>query len=115
MQNYEKYMTESEMQGVKGFAEKVKRLLGPSLLEFSVFGSKVRGDFDQESDIDILVIMESEDWHVREEVVNIAADINMEYGCNISPVIYSRREHEMNRYFGTLFIKEIEREGIPIA
>lgn len=115
MQNYEKYLTDSEKQGVRAFAEKVKRLLGSSLLEFSVFGSKVRGDFDQESDIDILVVIEDEDWRVREEVVKIASDINMEYECNISPVIYSRREHEMNRYFGTLFIKEIEREGVPIA
>ena len=50
---------------------------------------------------------------VREEVVNIAADINMSTDV-IYLLLFTRREHEMNRYFGTLFIKEI-REGIPIA
>ncbi|MBI5235243.1 MAG: nucleotidyltransferase domain-containing protein [Deltaproteobacteria bacterium] len=96
------------------FHEKVCALLGDTLVQACIFGSKVRGDFDEESDIDILIVMDSDDWRVRHEVSNIAADINVEYDCNISPVIYSRREHEKNRYFGTLFIQEIEKEGIPL-
>lgn len=93
----------------------MKRVLGPSLLELRIFGSKIRGDFGAELDIDILLVIESEDWHVQEEICNIAANINLEHDCNISPVIYTRREHERNKYFRTLFIQEVEREGVSLA
>ncbi|MEK6791717.1 MAG: nucleotidyltransferase domain-containing protein [Deltaproteobacteria bacterium] len=114
MRNYERHLGVSERKGVSLFHEKVRALLGNVLVEASIFGSKVRGDFDEESDVDILLVIDSDDWRVRDAITNIAADINIEYGCNISPVIYSRREHEKNRYFGTLFIQEVEKEGIPL-
>ncbi len=115
MVKYERFLTTSERQAVRAFAQKVKQFLGPSLVEMRLFGSKVRGDFDPESDIDILLLIELEDWKLREEITRIAADTNLEYGCNISPVIYTRREHERNRYFRTLFVQETEREGLPLA
>lgn len=113
--DYEKYLTDNEKEGVKTFVDKVKQLLGPSLIKLRIFGSKVRGDFDMESDIDILLVVESEDWHVRGEIINIVAEVNLEYSCNISPVIYTSREHEMNKYYKTLFVQEVEREGVPLA
>ena len=115
MHNYEKYLNTSERQGVNIFAEKVKRLLGSSLLDIRIFGSKVRGDFNDESDIDILLIIDSEDWHIREEISKITADVDMEYGCNISSVIYTRHEHEKNKYFRTLFVQEVEKEGVSLG
>lgn len=114
MRGYEKYLTDSETIGVKKFIERVRQFVASHLLELYIFGSKVRGDFDKESDIDILLVIESDDWHIREEISNIAADINLEFDCNISPVIYTQREHEKNKYFQTLFIQEVEREGVSI-
>jgi predicted nucleotidyltransferase len=115
MQSYEKYLNTSERQGVSVFVKKIKQLLGLSLLEIRIFGSKVRGDFDAESDIDILLVIRDEDWHIREDISKITADINLEYGCNISSVIYTQEEHEKNKYFRTLFIQEVEKEGVPIG
>jgi len=105
-------LTEKERLGVSLFVRKLKKLLGKQLLELKLFGSKARGDFDDESDIDILVVVDSNDWKLRKKICAIATDADIQYGCNISPVIYTREEHEKNRYFRTLFIQEIEREGI---
>lgn len=115
MQDYEKYLNAKERQGISVFSERVRRFLGASLLDLRIFGSKVRGDFDKESDIDIMLVIESEDWHIQEEITKISADINMEFDCNISPVIYTRLEHEQNKYFKTLFIQEVEKEGISLV
>ena len=115
MQSYEKYLSENEREGVNAFAEKVKKLLGYSLLELRIFGSKVRGDFDKESDIDILLVIDSDDWHLQEAISKIAADINMEFDCNISPVIYTKLERERNKYFRTLFTQEVEKEGVSLV
>ena len=115
MQPYEKYLKERERQGVNAFVKRVKQFLGLALLEICIFGSKVRGDFDSESDIDILLIIDSDDWHLQEAISKITADINMELDCNISPVIYTKREHERNKYFRTLFTQEVEKEGVSLV
>lgn len=115
MRGYEKYLSENEIQGVNVFAERVKLFLGISLVDIRIFGSKARGDFDKESDIDILLVIDSDDWHTQDEISKIASDINIEFDCNISPVIYSGLEHDKNKYFKTLFIQEVEKEGISLA
>jgi len=50
-----KHMNEKERQALKRFGETVKRRLGEYVVTISVFGSKVRGDFTETSDIDILI------------------------------------------------------------
>lgn len=115
MHNYEKYLNAKERQGINQFVKKARHLLGQSLIDIRIFGSKVRGDFDRESDIDVLLVIDSDDWHMRNEISNIAADVNIEFDCNISPVAYTKREHEKNKYFRTLFIQEVEREGVSLA
>ena len=115
MQDYEKYLSAAEKQGISVFTKRVRKFFGASLLDIRIFGSKVRGDFDKESDIDILLVIDSDDWHLQDEISKIAADVNMELDCNISPVIYTHREHERNKYFRTLFIQEVEKEGVSLA
>lgn len=115
MQSYEKYLNLKERAGIHRFVERARHLMGQSLIDIRIFGSKVRGDFDKESDIDILLVIDSDDWHIQEEISKIAADVNMEFNCNISPVIYTHREHEKNKYFRTMFIQEVEREGISLV
>lgn len=117
---YESHLTCSERVGVRLFVERVRELLGDKILEFRIFGSKVRGDFKPDSDIDILLVLDSDDWRIREKISNIAAEIDIvdiAYGpgIGISPVVYSMREYEKNRYFGTLFIRDVEREGVSLG
>ncbi|MFQ5976423.1 MAG: nucleotidyltransferase domain-containing protein [Candidatus Hydrothermarchaeales archaeon] len=102
-----KGFTKKERQGVCLFAKKVKELLGEKLLEIKLFGSKARGDFDEESDIDILLVIDSKDWKFQQKICAIATDANIEHDCNISPVIYTKEEHEKNKYFRTKFIQDL--------
>ncbi|MBI5234565.1 MAG: hypothetical protein HY880_09445 [Deltaproteobacteria bacterium] len=100
---------------VKLFVKEVRVFLGNSLFDLRMFGSKIAGISDLDSDIDVLLVIGSDDWRVREDISNIAADINMEYGCNISPVIYTKTEYDKNRYFNTLFVQEVEKKGAPLG
>jgi predicted nucleotidyltransferase len=40
-----------------------------------LFGSKARGDDKPDSDIDMLVIVASDDWHIRDKVYDVATDM----------------------------------------
>ena len=47
----------SEFKEVKKFLDNVAKLLGNSVVEISLFGSKVRGENNEGSDIDVLVVV----------------------------------------------------------
>jgi len=50
-------LNQKEKQAVKAFVSAIRKNLKSQLLEAKIFGSKVRGDFSQDSDIDILIIL----------------------------------------------------------
>ena len=53
-----------------------------------IFGSTVRGDFDDESDIDLLVITK---WPYsrfeRHQITDMVFEVNLKYGTNISSTV----------------------------
>ena len=50
------YLKLNEQNAVSQFITRIKAELGKNLIAVNLFGSKVRGDFDAHSDIDILII-----------------------------------------------------------
>ena len=53
-------MTEEKIQEVvKQFAEEAKMIYGKTLQKVILYGSCARGDFEQDSDIDIMVLPDS--------------------------------------------------------
>lgn len=111
---YESYLTKDEQIALRLFIQQVRSLLGDNLISIELFGSKIRGDFDKESDLDILLILNKRDWTTSHRISLIVTDINLEYDCNISPVIYTRVEYQKTQRFNTLFAQNIEKEAIAL-
>jgi len=108
------YLNSTEKKAVKEFADRLKKLLQTKLVNIILFGSKVRNITNSESDIDILVLLKDKNKDILNRIVNVLVDIQLKYDANISPVIYSEYEFNMNVKLGASFIKHIENEGIPL-
>ncbi len=88
-----------------------------------LFGSHARGDARPDSDVDVLVVVNwpqerlpngfyaafSGDPRWR-EIINIAADISLEYSIFISPTVIS--EHRYNEW--SPLVNQVKREGIVL-
>ena len=72
------------------FVEQVRAVLGNSLIELKLFGSKAAGRDQPESDIDVLVAVEEGGVEVEDEVLDIAFDINLKHEVYISPRVIDR-------------------------
>ncbi len=107
-------MNLNERRAVKEFVKKLKNELGDNLLNIRLFGSKARHDFTRDSDIDILLILAEKNSEYIDKIVDILVDIQLEYDANISPVIYTEYEYGRNREMGTLFVKNVEKEGVSL-
>ena len=112
MKTYEEYLRDREKKAVALFASRVKTSLGSNMLNMRIFGSKVRGDFQRDSDIDILLVVRDRDASVRDNISEIASDLNLEFDCLLSPVIYTETEYNQNRNFNSLFADNLEKESI---
>ena len=58
----------------------------------ALFGSKARGDFEEESDIDLLIVSETDDWRTRDFIREPVFDVNIDFGLHISPRVISQEQ-----------------------
>lgn len=75
---------------VNDFLEEVKRILGNRLKKIVLYGSYARGDYNNSSDVDIMILTDLTDAEIS-EYSNIiwekCADIEIDIGLVISPLI----------------------------
>ncbi len=109
-----KFLNEKEIKATNEFSKEVKEFLGYNLIVIKLFGSKVKGDAEPESDIDIYLLLKEISPMVRDFIYDVAFNINLKYDLYISPIIISMGTYENPIFKITPFIKSIEQEGIPI-
>lgn len=80
-----------------------------------LYGSEARGDSSENSDVDILILIEQKQIPVKlkAQIFNALYDIELEYRILISPVIYTRKQWE-NRPYKTPFYINVLNEGIEL-
>jgi len=105
---------------MKNESEAIEAAIRMLKSEFSVskvilFGSKARGDHDEHSDIDLLVIA-SKLLHWKEEkaIVGALFDIGMEYNVIFSPLFTSVDEWENGIFTEFPVYQEISRDGAVV-
>jgi uncharacterized protein len=108
-----KHMNEKERKALKRFGETIKSRLGDYVAMMLVFGSKVRGDFTETSDIDILIVVKERSLLVMDHIAEITSDINIEYALSIAPVVFSENEYTMNAtVMASPFSLAVHEEGL---
>ena len=109
-----KYLADHEQAALKEFLTKLREQHGSEVVLVSLFGSKVRGDFDEESDIDVLLVVETRNSQLWEDVVEIETDLMLKYDAVISSLIMGRDNYEWHRQHRAPLYRNIEREGMEL-
>jgi len=93
---------------------RLARRFGADLLAVRLFGSHARGEADEESDVDVFVLLREAGWKERREVLDIAGDLFAETGLLVSPTVFDAARYELFRRQERPLAMDIEREGIPL-
>ncbi|MBC8509745.1 MAG: nucleotidyltransferase domain-containing protein [Chloroflexi bacterium] len=108
-------LSEIEQTAVTTYVRDIRRQYLDRILAVALFGSKARGDDDPESDIDLLVITDSENSEFRSALWRIASEISLDYNVLISTHIYSRKRWLKTRQIGLPFSRAIITDNIPLT
>ncbi len=92
----------------------ISALLGDSLATIRLYGSRARGDFDEESDIDIAVIVRGLSRHTKSHILEKVAEIELAHLTPISVLVFSEEEFERLKKRERRIALDIEREGVPL-
>lgn len=101
-----------EEKAVKRITGKLKKLLGDNLHTVLVFGSRVRGDFGAESDLDILVVVKKRTFGTIDAVNEVLSEEESKTGIPFSVVVKAMESFEKERQYNTSFYRNIRKEGI---
>lgn len=104
----------AEQQTVTEFVKKIGNLFGSRLLLMKLFGSCVRGERSEESDIDILVLIDDLTWEEKRRVWDEATLINIARDTLLSPLVMLPEEFQKLKERERRVALDIEKEGIQL-
>ena len=96
------------------FAEELRKRYGQAVLDVRLFGSFARGEADEESDVDVAVVLERVDWTTQRDVIDLATDIGLPLDLRISPSIFDAETYATWRAQERPLVMDIERQGAPL-
>lgn len=107
-------MNKEILEKLKGEVEEAaKELLGDKLSKVILYGSYVRGDYDEESDIDFALmsdLTESEIPSYNDPIGEIISRLSIKYGTLVTVIIIS--SESFNRYKNVMpFYMNLVKEG----
>jgi predicted nucleotidyltransferase len=99
---------------IEEFKRRVEARFPGELVRLMIFGSKVRREATPESDVDLLVVMQSENWRLGDEIRGVGYALELEHGVVLSIQVISQNHYERLRANGTQFFHVLEQEGVVV-
>ena len=102
---------------IKSLLEKLKsglkQIYGERFKETYLFGSYARGDFDPDSDIDVLIVLSDFEKYGAElkRTSELIGNLSLDYGTTVSVVFTRLREWQMDKL---PLLLNIHAEGVMI-
>lgn len=95
---------------------RVQPVFGGKLKRAILFGSYARGDYDAESDIDIMFIIDDDDESIKKYnnvLTKIEVDIDLKYNVVLSSIM--QNEARFRKYLYALpFYNNVNTEGVTL-
>lgn len=107
-------LTLKEQKALEEFKTELQKKFGSRLVLLKLFGSKARGDFHQESDLDILVVVRHPAKNDKDFISELTYNLLLKYSVYISPRTFSEKKWVYYLSLPMSLAYNIEKEGINL-
>jgi uncharacterized protein len=108
-------LSADELAWLDSYRAELDERYGGLISRVIVFGSKARGDADEDSDLDLLVIIEDGDWRLKWDIADIAYRLALGTDVVPSMQIYTTGEWQTLARRRSVFRDAVERDGVPVG
>jgi len=103
-----------ERAALSEYLERLRVRFGDRVLRVVLYGSRARGEGDAESDLDVLVVVDGDDYQLHREIALEAFKPSLKHSALVSPQVWDRARYEQQRAWQLLFFRNLERDGIHL-
>ena len=101
---------------IERYVREVSGIYGSHLKRIILYGSYARGDFREDSDIDIMILVDLDDAAIKaasRRLSDVTFDINFDFDVLIMPIVQNEAffEHWVGAY---PFFNQVNNEGIEL-
>jgi predicted nucleotidyltransferase len=109
-----KYLTRRERAALAEYLTRLREQFGDEVQRVILYGSKVRGDFDAESDIDVFVVFKELD-QAREDALSwIVLDVDLKYAVLLSDFLVSEERFARMANLQEPLYQDLMEEGVDV-
>ena len=98
----------------KEYVERINEIFADKLRKIVLYGSYARGDFNELSDIDVMILVDLPDEEIkkrRKEIVNIKCDLDNKYDVFLSTI--TKDINHFNHWLPQVpFYQNVNNEGV---
>ena len=110
------FMPQKIQELMSKYVDEVKKIYGQHLRKVILYGSYARGDFHNDSDIDIMILLDITDLEIKEyrhELSYMTFDFNMDYDIDIKPI--AKSEQHFKKWLENYpFYANVDSEGVTL-
>lgn len=98
------------------YVDEIKKIYGVHLRKIILYGSYARGDYRQDSDVDIMILLDMSDMELKaysKQLSYMTYDFNMDNDIDIKPIVKSEN-HFRKWVINYPFYANIDKEGVVL-
>ena len=107
-------LTKNQIKALSEYLTILRGKYRHKVVDVLLFGSVARGDYDEESDIDILVVVENGEAKLRDEISMASYEPMLRNDVVISSLVMDEIIYNWHRKYKDPLYKVIKKEGINL-
>ncbi|MFQ6059122.1 MAG: HEPN domain-containing protein [Anaerolineae bacterium] len=109
-----KHLNPREREAITEYLERLREKYADQVARVVLFGSKARGDGDEESDIDLFVVLRTDDPELKDEIWQMSYEIGLKRGVTFGDLVVGRSYYNRMRRIEEPVFRNIRDEGIEL-
>ncbi len=108
------YLTHRERGALAEYLTRLHEQFEDQIQRVILYGSKVRGDFDQESDIDLFVVIKDADLEREDALTRLSVDVDLKHDVLLSDFVVHQKRFERMAQIQEPLYQSLMSEGVEL-